>query len=86
MTSPALGMSRSARGRLGAYASWGNTADRSARTAAARSGLLARFEREAREALGPDASDRAVAEAAEARKKAYYQRLAASGVKARKKP
>jgi hypothetical protein len=34
------------RGRLGAHTSWAKTSDRSARTQAARSAFLARFERE----------------------------------------
>lgn len=77
-------MTPSAAARLGAHESWARTPDRSARTAPARAGLLARFEREARERLGPDASDRAVADAAESARKAYYSRLSAAGVKARK--
>ena len=77
MTSPA-------QARLAAHESWARTPDRSARTSAARAGLAARFEREARERLGPGASDRQVADAAESARKAYYQRLAAAGVAARK--
>jgi hypothetical protein len=44
---------------------------------------MARFDREARERLGPDASDRQVADAAESAKKAYYSRLARAGQAAR---
>jgi hypothetical protein len=79
-----LGMTRSAAARLAAHESWANTPDRSARAAKGYTGLLARFEREARERLGPDASDRAVADSAESARKAYYSRLAAAGVKARR--
>jgi hypothetical protein len=49
-----------------------------------RTGLLARFEREARERLGPHASDLAVADAAESACKAHYARLSDVGVAARK--
>ena len=75
-----------AQGRLAAYESWARTPDRSARTSPGRQGLLARFEREARDLLGPEASDRAVAEAAEARRRAYYAQLSAAGVAARAAP
>lgn len=72
-----------AQARLAANESWARTRDRSARTSAARAGLMARFEREARERLGPDASDRQIAEAADSAKKVYYQRLAQAGNAAR---
>lgn len=76
-------MTRSAAARAAAHESWARTADRTSRTAAARSGLLARFEREARERLGPQASARQVAAAAESARKAHYARLSAAGVAAR---
>jgi hypothetical protein len=79
MTSPS-------QARLAAHESWARTPDRAARTSAARQGLMARFEREARERLGQGASDRQVADAAESARKAYYQRLAAAGLKARRTP
>jgi hypothetical protein len=69
--------------RMAAHQSWAYTADRTARTAAARAGLQARFEREARERLGPGASERQVAEAAESARRAHYARLSAAGVAAR---
>ena len=77
-------MTSSAAARIAAYQSWANTPDRSARTAGARQGLLARFEREARQRLGPDATDAQVAAAADAARKAHYARLSAAGVAARK--
>jgi hypothetical protein len=77
-------MSRSAIARLGAHESWARTADRTARTANARAGLAARFEREARERLGPGASDRQVADAAESARRAHYSRMAAKSVAARR--
>jgi hypothetical protein len=77
MTSPAAA-------RLAAHASWANTPDRAARTAPAARGLLAKFEREARERLGPDATDRQVADAAESARRAHYARMSAAGVAARR--
>jgi hypothetical protein len=77
-------MTSSSQARVAAHESWARTPDRAARTSAARAGLAARFEREARERLGPDASDRQIADAADSAKKAYYQRLARAGVAARR--
>jgi hypothetical protein len=76
-------VNRSAAARIAVYESWARTPDRSARTSAARTGLLAKFEREARERLGPGASDRAVAEAAEAAKAAHYRRMSAASARKR---
>jgi len=72
-----------AQARIAAHESWARTPDRAARTAPARDGLEARFQREARQALGDDATDRQVADAAESARKAYYARLSAKGVAAR---
>lgn len=67
---------RSMRMRIASYKSWANTADRSARTAAARkSSHHDRFIRQARE-MHPDATDEQVEAAAEALKSAYYRELA----------
>jgi len=68
-------MNNSTRARLAAHQSWANTPDRAARATAGYQGLLARFEREARERLGPAASDADVAAAAESAKTAHYARL-----------
>jgi hypothetical protein len=46
--------------------------------------MLTRFTREARERLGPDATESQIAAAAEAARKAFYARLSAAGVAARK--
>lgn len=73
----------SAQARIAAHTSWANTPDRSARTSAARTGLLASFERKARELLGPDASEAAVAASAESLKKAHYLRMSQAGAAAR---
>ena len=77
-------MTTPAQARVAAYESWARTPDRAARTAPAARGLLAKFEREARERLGPDATPRQVADAAEAARKAHYSRLSAAGVAARR--
>lgn len=77
--------SRLASARIAAHESWARTADRTSRTAAARAGFQARFEREARERLGPGASDRQVADAAESARRAHYARLSAAGVAARRR-
>lgn len=77
-------VTRSSAARYAAHESWARTPDRAARTSAARAGLLARFEREARERLGPDASDADVARAAESAKSAYYARISRAGVQARR--
>jgi hypothetical protein len=70
--------------RAGAHESWARTIDRTARTANARAGLMAKFEREARDRLGPAASEQQVAAAAESARRAHYTRLAARSVKARR--
>jgi hypothetical protein len=57
---------------------------RAARIKPSRSTMLARLTREARESLGPDATESQVAAAAEAARKAFYARLSAAGVAARK--
>ena len=62
-------------GRLGAHISWGNTKNRSARTANARAALEAKFLREA---------DGDPVRAASIRK-AYYKRLQIASARARKK-
>jgi hypothetical protein len=79
-------VNRSASARIAAHQSWANTPDRAARTAPARSGFLDSLLRQARERLGPGASDAQVADAAESARKAHYQRLSAAGVAARKGP
>ena len=56
---------------------------RAAAAKPSRSTMLARLTREARQRLGPDATDSQVAEAAEAARKTFYARLSAAGVAAR---
>jgi hypothetical protein len=77
-------MTTSAAARMAVYESWARTPDRAARTAAGTAGLLAKFEREARERLGPDATVRQVSDAADAARKAHYARMSAAGVAARR--
>jgi hypothetical protein len=77
-------MTRSSAARLAAHESWARTPDRAARTSAARAGLLAKFEAEARERLGPEAGEAAIAAAAESARKAHYARISRAGVAARK--
>jgi hypothetical protein len=74
----------SAAARMAAHLSRANTADRAARTAPGRAGLEARFVREARGRLGPDAKDRQVADAAGSARKAHFLRLSAASAKARR--
>jgi hypothetical protein len=57
---------------------------RAARIKPSRSTMLVRFTREARDRLGPDATESQVAAAAEAARKAFYAKLSAAGVAARK--
>lgn len=70
--------------RIASYKSWANTADRAARTAAARkSSHHDRFIRQARE-MHPDATEEQVEKAAEALKSAYYRELATRSAKTRR--
>jgi len=65
---------RRLRSRIAAYSSWANTPNPTARTAPARAGFMARFERE----VDPDGSLPAEQRArrAEAARRAYFARLA----------
>ena len=72
-------MTTSSQARIAAYESWARTLDRAARTAPAVRGLAEKFTREARERLGPDATEKQVADAADAARKAHYTRLSAAG-------
>jgi len=72
-------MTASSQARIAAHTSWAKTADRSARTAPAHRGLADKFLREARERLGPDATDRQVADAAESARTAHYLAMSAKG-------
>lgn len=69
--------------RIAAHTSWANTSNRTERTAAARAGLLARFERE----VDPDGTlspaERRIR--AEHARKAFYLGLAAKSAAARRR-
>lgn len=65
-------------GRLGAYAKWSRTPDRSTATAPARAGLMAKFERDVRaecEANGLLVSDVRIAELVESRRREHMARI-----------
>jgi hypothetical protein len=75
---------RTLRARMAAHLSWAATSDSAARTAPARKGFLARFEREVDpEGKLPEEERRRRAEHA---KRAYFLGLAARSAKARKRP
>jgi hypothetical protein len=70
-------------GRIGAYASWANTSDRSARTAPARAAFDRRFEDEVDPGRILDPATRA--QRAAAARRAYFARLALKSAQARRK-
>lgn len=70
-------------GRIGAYASWANTSDRSARTAPAREAFQRRFEDEVDPDRILDPAERA--QRADAARRAYFARLALKSAQARRK-
>lgn len=74
---------RSLRGRLAAHASWANTPDRSARTAAARQAALDRFA----DQVDPDGSLSPTerAQRAESARRAYFSGLALKSARARRR-
>ncbi len=76
-------MARSSAARIVARESRPRTPDRAAPAKPARNNMLEKFTREARERLGPDATERQVARAAESARRAFYARLSAAGVAAR---
>lgn len=73
---------RSLRARLAAHVSWANTADRAARTAAARKAAMDRFDRQVDPdgVLPPQERARRAAHA----RKAYFARLALRSANARR--
>ena len=77
-------MTRPAAAPTPAHEPLSRTPDKAAKTKPSSSNMLAKLTREARERLGPDATEREVARAAESARKAFYARLSASGVAARK--
>jgi hypothetical protein len=77
-------VTRSAAARIPAGEPLAAAPRRAARIKPSRSTMLAKLTREARESLGPDASESQVAAAAETARKAFYAKLSAAGVAARK--
>jgi hypothetical protein len=73
---------RKARASLAVSTMWANQPDRSARTAPARAGFRAKFERDIR-AKHPDASDESVALMVDAAVRAHFTRMAFNSSKAR---
>lgn len=74
---------RSLRARMAAHSSWAKTSDRQARTAAARTAALDRFEREVDPDGVLDPAERAVR--AEHAKKAHMIRMALKSAESRRK-
>lgn len=74
---------RSMRAQLGAHASWANTADRSARTAAARRAALRRFERQVDPDGTLDPQDRQ--RRAEHARKAHMLKLSMAAARSRRR-
>lgn len=71
--------------RSNALRSWAKTRDRTARTAPACRGMDARFEREARALLGDGATDRQIAQSADALRRAHFTDLARKSAIARRR-
>jgi cellobiose-specific phosphotransferase system component IIA len=69
--------------RLAAHKSWANTADRSARTEAARRASESRFVVQARE-LHPHGTAQQIEDAAQSLRKAHFTRLALLSAQARR--
>jgi len=72
------------RAAVAAHARWAGETDRTTATASLRAGFLAKLHREARERLGPDASDQQVTRAADSALKAHYARMRLNSIKARR--
>jgi hypothetical protein len=73
------------RATIAAHAKWANETDRTGATAALRAGFLGKLQREAREKLGPAATDEQVAKAADNALKAHYAKMRLNSLKARRK-
>lgn len=69
-------------GRIAVQTSWANTEDRTARTEPGRAGLLAKYERQARE-MHPDASEDAVIKAGAALYAAHFARMSLASARSR---
>lgn len=81
MTDPA----KSQVARIKAHRSWAATRNRTARTAAARRAADQRFYQQARELLGPDATERQIEQSAQSLRSAWFADLARRSAAARKR-
>lgn len=73
------------RALLAVHAKWAGETNRTAATAPARAGFFAKLSREARERLGPAATEDQVAKAADSALKAHYARMRLRSLQARRK-
>ena len=69
---------------IAANTRWASVSNRTAATARMRQGFLEKLQREAREKLGPAATDEQVARAAENALRAHYARMQLKSLKARR--
>ncbi|WP_098960834.1 hypothetical protein [Pseudonocardia sp. N23] len=76
---------RSQVARINALKSWAATRNRTTRTAAGRRAADVRFTKQARELLGPDATEKQVNRSAEALRAAFYREMALKSVRVRRK-
>lgn len=74
-----------ARGILAANTRWSNETNRTASLAPARAGFLEKLRREARERLGPGATEEQVAKAADNALQAHYARMRLNSLRSRQK-
>ena len=73
------------RGTLAAHSRWASEPDRTSATAKMRAGFLGKLQREAREKLGPGATDEQVAKLADNALKAHYAKMRLASLKARRR-
>jgi len=64
---------------------WASEPDRAGATAKMRAGFIGKLQREAREALGPGATDEQVARAAESALKAHYAKMQLNSILSRRR-
>lgn len=74
-----------ARGILAANSRWAKDPDRAGATARMRQGFIDKLQREARERLGPGATDEQVIKAADSALKAHYARMRLNSLKSRRR-
>ena len=74
-----------ARGSLAAHARWAKDPDRVGATAKMRAGFIDKLRREARERLGPGATDDQVTKAADSALQAHYARMRLNSLRSRRR-